>query len=113
MNVMKPEYYEPMKAIDWIICGLLAVNALLFVLTFIPAISGIGSQPGLFDRLFRHGDGWRDDVVWMFFSSLGLILAGIQPITDRGPRRTMIILCRVWPFFFLLYMGYVVMHMFG
>src|ERR1700733_5586592 len=80
------EWVAQMRIFGWSFRGLLAVNYALFVLTFIPAFSGIGRNPGLADRLlgnYRFG-GWRADVVWMCASSVFIIATGI--IWIRGNR---------------------------
>ncbi len=55
------EYVLRVRIFGWILRGSLAVDFALCVLTFIPAFSGIGREPGLADRLlgnYRFG-GWR------------------------------------------------------
>ena len=43
-----------MRIVGWTLRGLLAMDFALFVLTFIPAFSGIGPEPGLADRLLGN-----------------------------------------------------------
>ena len=106
---------ERMSAGDWIIRGLLAINAALLVLTFVPAFSGTGAAPGLADRLwgnYRYG-GWRADVVWMCGSTVVILVGGLRPTVEVGAERTTSRLCWAWLVCFFFYLGYVVMHMFG
>jgi hypothetical protein len=118
-----------MSTSDWILRGVVAVNFGLFVLSFVPAFSGIGQpEPGMADRLwgnFRF-DGWRADIVWMSVSTawvlcvcllrayLVIVVGGPTWTRERGPRRTTSILCWMWlACFFFLYLPYTLMHMFG
>ena len=64
---------------------MLSVDFVLFVLTFIPAFSGIGSEPGLADRIlgnYRFG-GWRADVAWMCASSVFIVAVGLPWIREN------------------------------
>src|SRR5262245_5005393 len=104
-----------METADRILGGVLVVNFTLFVLTFIPAFSGIGpgSEPGLADRLWgriRFG-GWRADVVWMCLSTVVVCVGGLR--SAQGPRTVTTILCRVWLVCFGFYFDYILVHMFG
>lgn len=104
-----------MSTTDRALRSLLAVDLVLLVLTFIPAFSGIGQQPGLADRLWggvRLG-GWRADVVWMCGSSLLIVASGLPRRTIPGLRRTTVVLCRLWLPCFAIYLGYTLTHMFG
>ena len=94
---------------------MLAVNFVLFILSFIPAISGIGPKPGLFDRLWGNYRlaGWRADVVWMCVSTMFIVGGGIRWIARRGSVNPTAILCFVWLVCFYFYASYVVHHMFG
>ena len=110
-----------MKALNWILRAVLAVNFALFVLSFIPAISGYGREPGVFDSLWGgyRLDGWRADVVWMCASAPFILLAsvpfiivgGVTETKDIHYRRTAI-LCLVWLACFVVYLGWTLMHMF-
>ncbi len=105
----------PASTIDWILRGVLTVDLALFVLTFVPAFSGIGPAPGLADRLWgsvRFG-GWRADVVWMCGSTVLIVAGGLRGIGEHGPRRTTSVLCWSWLPCFVVYLGYIVVHMFG
>jgi hypothetical protein len=104
-----------MTAADWTLRGILAVNFVLLVLTFVPAFSGIGPEPGLADRLWgnvRLG-GWRADVAWMFVSSLFVFARGLRWPREPGARRATAILCWGWLPCFVVYLRYTVIHMFG
>ena len=104
-----------MRAIGWIIRALLAVNFALFLLTFIPAFSGIGAEPGLADRLWGNYrfDGWRADVVWMCASTMFIFATGLMWIRkNRSARITIIAFC-LWLVCFLFYLYYITFHMFG
>jgi hypothetical protein len=104
-----------MRAIGWILRGLLALNFALFLLTFIPAFSGIGPRPGLADRLW--GDhtfgGWRADVAWKCASTILIFAAGVRWIKENRSAMLTIIAYRLWLACFLIYLGYIVIHMFG
>lgn len=104
-----------MKISGWILRGLLAVDFVLFVLTFIPAFSGIGPEAGLADRLlgnYRFG-GWRADIVWMCASSVLIIATGLPRIREnRSAKVTRIAWC-LWLTCFPFYLFYIVLHMFG
>jgi hypothetical protein len=104
-----------MRISGWILRGLLAVDFALFVLTFIPAFSGIGSEPGLADRLlgnYRFG-GWRADVVWMCTSSLLIIPTGLPWIRENHSAKFTRIAWYLWLACFPIYLCYIVIHMFG
>jgi hypothetical protein len=104
-----------MRILGWILRGLLAVNFALFVLTFVPAFSGIGPGPGLADRLFgnyRFG-GWRADVAWMCASSVFIIAAGLARINENRSAKITRIAWYVWLACIPCYLLYVVLHMFG
>ena len=104
-----------MTAADWALRGVLAVNVALLALSFVPAFSGIGPEPGLADRLWgnlRFG-GWRADVVWMCGSTLLIFAGGLRWTRERGARRTTSVLCWLWLPCFVGYLGYALLHMFG
>jgi hypothetical protein len=104
-----------MRAIGWILRALLALNFALFLLTFVPAFSGIGPEAGLADRLwgnYRFG-GWRADVVWMCGSTMFLLAAGLVWISRNRSAKITIIAYSLWMACFLFYLGYVFLHMFG
>jgi hypothetical protein len=109
-----------MKLVAWVICAVIAVNFILFVLTFIPAFSGIGVQSGLADRLwgtYRY-EGWRVDVVWVFASSLIILVAGFafkgSAVDKVSPtHKVVVISCVAWLCCFVIYAGYVLIHMMG
>jgi hypothetical protein len=116
-----------MNASDWVLRGILAVNFLLLVLSFIPAFSGYGPEPGMADRLWGNYrlDGWRADVVWMCLSTVWIIcvcllrafvvivVGGRRWTGKRGSRRATSILCWVWVACFLfLYVPNTAAHMF-
>ena len=106
---------QRMGLVDWLLRALLVVNFTLFVLTFIPAFSGIGPKSGVADRWwgeYRFG-GWRADVVWMLLSSVVIFVGALPWTAEPGARRTTSILCRYWLGCFAVYLGYVVIHMFG
>ena len=104
-----------MRATDWVLRGVLAVNFILLILSFIPTFSGIGSEPGLADRLWGNLRlaGWRADVVWMCVSTLLIFAGGLRWTRERGARRTTSILCWAWIPCFFGYLGYALVHMFG
>ncbi len=104
-----------MRIFGWILRGLLAVDYVLFVLTFIPAFSGIGPEPGLADRLlgnYRFG-GWRADVVWMCASSAFIIGTGFPWIKHNRSAKTTRISWFLWLACFPFYLFYIILHMFG
>ena len=104
-----------MRTIGWILRSLLALNFALFVLTFIPAFSGIGPKPGLADRLWGNYTfgGWRADVVWASASTLFLFPAGLMWIRENRSARITISAYCLWLACFLIYLCYIVAHMFG
>lgn len=105
-----------MTPMDWLLRSILLANLVLLGLSFVPAFSGVGERPGLADRLWgeiRFG-GWRADVAWMFGSTLLLLTAGVVLRTrEPGARQQTSMLCVLWLPCFVLYMFYVVSHMFG
>jgi hypothetical protein len=104
-----------MRINGWILRSLLAVDFSLFILTFIPAFSGIGPEPGLADRLlgnFRFG-GWRADVVWICASSVLIIATGLAWIRENRSAKITRIAWFLWLGCFPFYLFYVVIHMFG
>ena len=104
-----------MRFSGWILRGLLAVNFALFILTFIPAFSGIGQNPGLADRLFgnyRFG-GWRGDVVWMCSSSVLIVAAGVPLMRAGRPAKITKFAWCLWFACFPIYLVYIFLHMFG
>jgi hypothetical protein len=111
-----------MKAVPWLIGVLTAVNFILFVLTFVPAFSGIGvgPHPGLADRLwgdYRFG-GWRADIVWVITSTAGILILALPYSQSTSAKRTrarklVLASCAVWLVCFLVYARYVLMHMMG
>ena len=103
------------------------MNFVLLVLSFIPAFSGYGPEPGVADRLWDayRLDGFRADVVWMCLSTafvlcvcllrayLVIVVGGPRWTKERGARRTTSILCWVWlGCFVFLYMPNTAAHMF-
>jgi len=105
-----------MRAADWFVRGLLAFDAVLLVLTVVPPFSGIWSEPGLASSLlgddrFRAA-GFRADVVWMFWSTVVICVAGLRPTVESGAERTTSNLCWKWLLCFFFYLCYVVLHMF-
>jgi hypothetical protein len=103
------------RIFGWILRGLLAVNFALFVLTFVPAFSRIGPEPGLADRLlgnYRFG-GWRADVVWMCASSLLIIAAGLPWIMGNRSAKITRVAWFLWLACYPFYLFYTVIHMFG
>jgi len=103
------------RVLGRILLSVLAVNFALFILSFIPQFSGIGSEPGLFDRLWGNYRlaGWRADVVWICASTIFIIVGGIAPMRGRGFDKTTAILCWVWLACFFFYLRYTLSHMFG
>ncbi len=109
-----------MRILGWVVCVAIALNFILFVLTFIPAFSGIGEQPGLADRLwggYRSG-GWRADVVWVFTSTIAIVIFGLaipDSTSEKGTRQRKVIVTAsaVWLCCFVVYVGYVLVHMMG
>jgi len=104
-----------MRALGFILRGLLGLNFALFLLTFIPAFSGIGPKTGLADRLW--GDyrfaGWRADIVWVCTSTVFIFAAGLIWIKENRSAKLTIITYRLWLICFPIYLGYIVIHMFG
>lgn len=109
------------KTLGRVLCAVIAVNLVLFVLTlFVPAFSGIGEQSGLADRLwgdYRSG-GWRADVVWVFVSTLAILilwLAYVGTTSDKCTREYKLVFasCAIWMGCFVVYAGYVLLHMMG
>ena len=117
LNPLRRKAVDPlrMRATDWIIRGLLVVDGLLFILSFVPAFSGIGPEPGLADRIWGHdpSGGFRGNVVWMCVSTVVILVGGLRPTAEPGAERTTSKLCFAWLACFVVYLGYVVMHMFG
>lgn len=110
-----------MKALDRIVRGVLVINFALFILSFIPAFSGIGQHdPGFADDLWGKYrlDGWRGDFVWVCASTLLILVASMPFIvvggvtSNKEPRyhRTAI-LSLVWMACFLVYLGYMLVNM--
>jgi hypothetical protein len=104
-----------MGVADWLLRGLLVVNFTLFALTFIPAFSGIGPKAGVADRWWGdyRFDGWRADVLWMCLSSVVIFAGAFRWTAAPGAWRRTSNLCRIWLACFVVYVGYVVIHMFG
>lgn len=111
-----------MKALDRIVRGVLVINFLLFILSFIPAWSGIGQrQPGFSDRLWGAHllYGWSADFLWVCASTLFIAVAsipfvaigGVIAIKDRSYHKTAIF-CLVWLGCFLFYLGYNLLNTF-
>jgi hypothetical protein len=109
-----------MRVLGWILCAVIAVNFILFVLTFVPAFSGIGAQPGLADRLWgnhRFGN-WRADVAWIFASTvviffLALAYAGSPSVRRSRAYKPVLTSCAVWLGCFIVYVVYIFIHMMG
>jgi hypothetical protein len=103
-----------MRPIDWIVRSLLALDGVLFVLSFVPAFSGIGPEPGLADRVWSNNSGgFRGDVVWMCLSTVVILGGGLRLTTAPGAERTTSLLCWAWLACFIVYLHYVITHMFG
>jgi hypothetical protein len=109
-----------MKAVPWLIGAIIAVNFILFVLTFVPAFSGMGAGPGLADRLWDdyRFRGWRADIVWVVASTAGIVILALTyclATSDKGTRARKLVLasCAVWLVCFLVYANYVLTHMMG
>ena len=110
-----------MKTLDWILRVVLAIDFALFILSFIPAFSGVGREPGVADRLWGdlRIEGWRADVVWVCASTLFIMIAAI-PFMDAGGvtttkhqrYHTTAILSLVWMACFLVYVGFTLVHAF-
>jgi hypothetical protein len=104
-----------MKFFGWILRGFLAVDFAFFVLSFVPAFSGIGPKPGIADRLlgnYRLG-GWRADVVWMCASSVFIIAVGLPWIRENQSANITRIAWFLWLACLPIYLIYTVIHMFG
>lgn len=111
----RERHADSLEPADWALRAIIGVNLLLFVLSFVPAVSGIGPEPGLADRFWGSARvaGWRADVVWMVGSSL-LILAGTSRWTrEASARKTTTLLCWAWLPLCVVYLGYSLTHMFG
>lgn len=104
-----------MKALDRVLQVILVVNFVLFTLSFIPAVSGIGPEPGLFDRLWGNFRllGWRADFVWMCVSTVLVVIVGLAPTRKHIYGKSTTIISWVWVACFLFYLRYTVHHMFG
>ena len=108
------------RILAWVLCALTTVNLILFFLTlFVPAFSGIGEQPGLADHLWPNlSGGWRADVVWVFTSSIAILIlwsAYTALSSDKRTREYKVVFtsCAVWMGCFVVYGCYVLMHMMG
>ena len=96
-----------MTAVDLILRGAVAINFVLFSLSFIPAYRLWGNP----DQLTLSG--FRIDFAWVCISTLFIVVASIPfmvvgGITEtREPRfhRTAV-LCLAWLMCFLIYLGY-------
>jgi hypothetical protein len=55
----------------------IVLNFIRFALSFLPWFEGTANAAGFADQLFnpRHTDGWRSDILWLFFSSLYVFFA--------------------------------------
>jgi len=117
-----------MSTFDLFVRGILVVNFALLVLSFVPAFSGTGREPGAADRLLGDYrlDGWRADLVWMWLSTawifcvcilrayLVIVVGGPSWPRARGARRTTSVLCWAWlACFVFLYVPYTFAYMFG
>ncbi len=109
-----------MTTLGRLIVAIIAINLILFALTFNPAFSGIGVAPGLADRLLGNYrvDGWRADIVWMFASTAVIFFLGLRylyRISGDRSRVDRIVLssCVAWLVCFVVYASYVLMHMMG
>lgn len=104
-----------MRFFGWILRGFLAVDFALFVLTFVPAFSGIGPEPGLADRLLGNYRlaGWRADVVWMCASSVFILAVGLHWIRENRSANITRIALYLWLTCFPFYLLYMIIHMFG
>lgn len=103
-----------LRAIDFVVRSMIAIDLALLILTFIPAFFGTGPAPGLADRWWgRYRIGfWKIDVVWMCVTSIGILVGGLRPTVERGSERTTSKLALAWIPCFFVYVGYIVMHMF-
>jgi hypothetical protein len=104
-----------MRIYGWILRSVLAVNFLLFVLTFIAAFSGIGREPGLADYLWGNYrfDGWRADVAWIFVSSVFIFTTGRSWIRKNRSEEITQTAWSIWKVCFPIYLFYIFIHMFG
>lgn len=105
---------KQLRPIDFIVRGIMALDLILLILTFIPTFSGLGPEPGMADRLwgtYRIGF-WRIDFVWMCVSTVGILAGGLRPTVERGSERTTSNLALAWLPCFFIYICYIVMHMF-
>ena len=109
-----------MKTLERVLCAVIAVNFVLFVLTFYPAFSGIGPQPGLADRLWGNYRvaGWRADIVWVITSSVVILsvaaIYAASPIAkERRAYKLVITSSIVWLACFVVYVRFVLTHMMG
>lgn len=112
----RPPKASYMKALDWFVRGVLAINFALCILSFVPSYSGIGQRdPGFSARLpganFLYG--WSADFLWICVSTPFIVVAsvpfilrgGVTEIRERRYHRTAI-LCLVWIPCFLIYFFY-------
>ena len=109
-----------MRVLGGLLCSVIAVNFILFVLTFFPAFSGIGAQPGLADRLWGNYRfaGWRADIVWVVTSSAVLFLLSLAYSVSSTARRSrayklVVISSLGWLGCFVVYVRYIFSHMMG
>lgn len=102
-----------MIVLDLILRSVLAVNFLLFFLSFIPAYQR-WPNPAKLDL-----GGFRIDFVWVCISTLFIVVAsipffvvgGIAQTKQARFRRTAI-LCLLWLVCFLIYLGYSLLNAF-
>jgi hypothetical protein len=94
----------PLKAGDWLLRGLIAMNVGVLFLT------AAGEADALWGR-YRYG-GWRGDVVWIFVSSIVIFVGALEPSVEPQRAQTAK-LCRIWLLCFFFYVCYVVTHWFG
>jgi hypothetical protein len=85
----------------------IALNFIRFALSFLPWFEGTASAAGFADQLFnpRHTDGWRSDVLWLFFSSLYVFFAMFVFVPDfwrEAKARTNVYLGFAWLVAFLI-----------
>ncbi len=97
-----------------------AADTLLVLVTFfVPAFSGIGSEPGLADRIFpNRSGGFRGDVLWIFWSGLALsfwsVLMIVRALKERDRADSLdAVLGTVWIAEYFCYVGWTFIHMMG
>jgi hypothetical protein len=66
--------------------GLVFANLMLIAASFTPWFMGTGAHPGFADRVTHSGNGFRWDVVWLFWSNVVLLIAFAICMTNRQNR---------------------------